>query len=192
MLFPQNQFILLSVGVLRIIKRFDLVIRALHKIKKKNPELNIKYFLIGEGEQHSYLKELSKDLKLNNEVEFLGKCNMTMRNKYYKLSDVFIMPSISTKSNIEGFGITFIEANYYKLPVIGTRSGGIPSVIKDGVNGLLIEQNNIDELVEKILFLYFHEEIRKQMGEEGHKRVVEHYTWDKIINEYLNIFKKLY
>jgi len=187
----EELFILLSVGVQRIIKRFDLVIQAVKRIKEENPKLRIKYILIGDGEQNSYLKRLSKDLKLENEVEFLGKCDMKKRNKYYKLSDAFVMPSMSTKSNIEGFGITFIEANYYKLPVIGTRSGGIPSVIKDGVNGLLIEQNNINALVEKILFLYNHEELRKQMGENGHKRIIEHYTWDKIIYDYIKVFKSV-
>ena len=188
---PENQFIILSVGVHRYIKRFDLVIQAVHKIKEKNPKLDIKYYLIGSGIQTPMLKKLTRDLKLENEVKFLGRCDIETRNKFYKLSDVFVMPSISTKSNIEGFGITFIEANYYKLPVIGTRSGGIPAVIKDGENGILIRQNDVAELVKNILFLYNHEEMRAKMGENGHNRVINDYSWHNIINEYIKVFESL-
>ncbi|MFX0072314.1 MAG: glycosyltransferase family 4 protein [Candidatus Hermodarchaeota archaeon] len=188
---PEKQFVLLSVGVHRFIKRFDLVIQAVHRIKQKNPELDLRYYLIGEGPETPKLKKLTIDLRLENEVVFLGRCDMEKRNKYYKLSDVFIMPSMSTKSNIEGFGITFIEANYYKVPVIGAHSGGIPAVIKDGINGLLIKQNDVDDLVNKVLFLYKNEDLRKEMGEKGHKQVISQYVWDKIIDDYIKIFESL-
>ena len=83
-------------------------------------------------------KKLVKRLNLEKDVKFLGNCDIETRNKFYKMSDIFLMPSITTKNDIEGFGIVFLEANYFKVPVIGTRTGGIVEAIIDGKTGFLI------------------------------------------------------
>ncbi|MHA1756046.1 MAG: glycosyltransferase family 4 protein [Promethearchaeota archaeon] len=186
-----NQFVMLSVG--RQIKRknFDLVIRALYKILLRNPNLDIKYYLIGEGEETPKLKNLVNYLNLNQHVKFLGICDSETRNKFYKLSDLFIMPSTTHKVDIEGFGIVFLEANYYRLPVIGTKAGGIPEAITDNKTGLLVKPNDVDDLVEKILFLYNNPEIRRKMGDIGYKRVINDHSWDKIYLDYITLFHNL-
>ncbi len=186
-----DDFVLLSVG--RHVKRknFDLVIKAVKEIINKKPNLNIKYFLIGEGPVTVQLKALARKLNLSDHVKFLGVQNTIIRNKFYKLSDVFIMPAITEKSNIEGFGIVFIEANYYRIPVIGSHSGGIVEAINDGETGFLIEPNNLNQLVEKLLFLFKNEELRKIMGELGYKRVLNEFSWEKIVNDYLRVFKEV-
>ncbi len=185
----ENSFILLSVGNHVKRKGFDLVIKAIDKILKGDPSIPIKYYLIGSGNYTQKLKEITRELKLNKFIEFLGEIDDNERNRYYKSSDVFLMPSISTNKTIEGFGITFIEANYFKLPVIGASTGGITEAIIDEKTGLLTKPNNIDDLIEKILILYNQPEIRKEMGNNGFNRVIENYNWDKIYNEYINVFK---
>ena len=67
---------------------------------------------------------------------------------------VHIHGSRNEEQDIEGFGIVFLEANYFKVPVIGTATGGISEAIIDGETGFLIKQNDINDLVEKIIFLY--------------------------------------
>lgn len=186
---PLEQFVILGVGRHNSRKKFDLVIRAIYDIKKLRPTLNIKCFLIGEGQNTKKLKQLTKKLKLKNEVEILGFCDSETRNKFYKLSDVFIMPSISAKNNIEGFGIVFLEANYHKIPVIGSASGGIIDAIVNDKTGLLVKPNNLKDLTEKIIFLYENENLREKMGKTGHNRVINEFTWDKIIEDYDLLFK---
>lgn len=188
---PEKEFILLSVGRHVPRKKFDLVIKAVSEIKKLNPSINIKYVLIGEGKETPYLKNLSKQLNIEKQIEFLGSCETEKRNKYYKLSDVFLMPVQTKKNDIEGFGIVFLEANYYKVPVIGTATGGIVEAIKDGETGFLIKPNDLNDLVEKILHLYNDEELRKKMGEIGHSRVLNEFSWNKIINDYIYVFENL-
>ncbi|MHA1439379.1 MAG: glycosyltransferase family 4 protein [Promethearchaeota archaeon] len=187
----EDQFVLLSVGRHVPRKNFDLVIKAVYETKKLKPSINLKYFLIGEGTETVYLKNLVKQLNLENEVEFLGPCDATKRNEFYKLSDIFLMPVIKKEQNIEGFGIVFIESNFYKVPVIGTKTGGIVEAIIDGVTGFLIDSDNLNQLVEKILFLYENEEIRKEMGEKGHKRVIKEFLWEKIVDDYIKIFRNV-
>jgi len=188
---PEEKFILLSVGRHVPRKKFDLVIKSIKIIKEKIPSLNLKYYLIGGGPQTPYLKDLTNKLGLENYVEFLGAFGGLKKNMYLKLSDVFVMSSIALKESIEGFGIVFLEANFYKVPVIGTKTGGISEAIINGKTGFLIEPNNVNELVEKILFLYKNKDLRKKMGKEGYNRVIISFNWEKIYNDYINTFEKI-
>jgi len=183
--------ILLSVGRHVERKNFGLVITALGEIKKIRPNLNIEYYLVGEGPETVNLKKLVKKLNLEKDVKFLGNCDIETRNKFYKMSDIFLMPSITTKNDIEGFGIVFLEANYFKVPVIGTKTGGIVEAIIDGKTGFLINQNDLSDLIEKILFLLDNEKIRKEFGENGYNRVVEEFQWKNIVNDYIAFFEDL-
>ena len=101
------------------------------------------------------------------------------------------MPSITKKKSVEGFGIVFLEANFYKVPTIGSFSGGISKAIINGETGLLINPNNLQDLVNKIKYLYENPEIRRKMGEAGHKRVVNEFNWDKLIFDYINLFESV-
>ena len=160
-------------------------------LKKKYPYGHIKYFLIGSGQDTEKLKDMTKNLGLKNEVIFLGAINDIMKKKYLKASNVFIMPSIATRKSIEGFGIVYLEANYFNLPVIGTISGGIIEAIEDHKSGLLVKPNDLNGLINAIIYLYENEEERKSMGEYGHNRVINKYNWDYLVNEYIRIFENL-
>ncbi|MFW9882146.1 MAG: glycosyltransferase family 4 protein [Candidatus Thorarchaeota archaeon] len=187
----RGEFILLSVGRHVSRKRFDLVIKALSLIRKFKPDLNIKYILIGDGPVTSKLKELTKALDLEKTVQFLGRTDNLIRNKYLKLSDVFVMPSVEEKESIEGFGIVFLEANYFKLPVIGSYSGGVGEAIVNEETGLLIKPNDVNDLKEKILYLYDNKDKRILMGNRGFERVVREFSTEKIYHDYINLFSNL-
>ena len=188
---PQDTFIILSVGRHIPRKNFDIVIQVVKEIIEVNPEFKIKYYLIGQGPETPKLKKLSKNLGIENQVIFLGACEESTRNKFYKTSDVFIMPSVKKKKSVEGFGLVFLEANLFKVPVIGTLSGGIKEAIINEKTGFLIEPNDKDSLVEKISFLYNNKEKRIEMGEYGQKRVISNFNWDEIIQLYFKLFKEL-
>ena len=188
---PMNAFIILSVGRHISRKKFDLIIKSLKKIKDLDNEYKIFFYLIGKGPETNNLRSLTTKLNLEKYVKFLGYCDNTTRNMYYKLSDLFIMPSVAEKHDIEGFGVVFLEANYYKLPVIGSLCGGMVESIANGKSGLLIKPNSLDDLTDKILFFYNNKDVRKRMGDYGHKRVVAEYNWDEIIDTYICIFEEL-
>jgi len=160
-------------------------------IKETHPSIRIKYYLIGSGSETEKLKNMTKDLSLRNEVIFLGAINDNMKKKYLKASDVFIMPSIATKKSIEGFGIVFLEVNFYKLPVIGTISGGITEAIENYKSGVLIEPNDLNGLIDAIVYLYENEEERKRMGEYGYNRVINKYNWKFLVDEYIRVFENV-
>jgi glycosyltransferase involved in cell wall biosynthesis len=187
----KDTFVLFSVGRHVSRKKFDLVIKAVKEIKKLDSILDLKYYLIGRGAETPNLKNLVKDLNLEEYIIFMGVCDESTRNKFYKMADIFLMPSIKEKESIEGFGIVFLEANYYGIPVIGASSGGIREAIDNGKTGLLVKPNDLEDLVEKILFLYKNREIRKKMGYYAHERVIKYYNWEFLIKDYVKLFKKL-
>ncbi len=187
---PIDKFLLLSVGRQNKRKNYQLVIRAIRKIKDIRLNFNGLYYLIGEGDYTSNLKHLVIELDLSEDIKFLGILENKKRNEFYKMSDIFLMPSLTEKNDVEGFGIVFLEANYYKVPVIGSTSGGIVEAIKDGENGILVNPRNLDDIVNKILYLYDNKDQRIKMGEIGHQRVIKDYDWTNIGKKYEKTFKK--
>lgn len=101
--------------------------------------------------------------------------------KYFQQASIFCMPT-----RIEPFGIVFIEAMSYKLPVIGTRIGALPDFIKDGVNGYLVNLDETQNLALKLIDLLNDSSKCKQFGENGYGIYRESYNWNntgRIIRE---------
>lgn len=187
----KDTFVILSVGWHIPRKRFDLVIRAVKNIKEKHPNININFFLIGQGILTQYLKDLTKSFNLEDHIKFFGECENNIRNELYKLSDLFIMTSITEENSIEGFGLVFLEANYFKVPVIGSYSGGILDAIVNDKSGLLVKPNNLEDLIEKILYLYDNKNKRIEMGEYGYNRVINEFLWEKRYHDFINILNNV-
>jgi len=95
----------------------------------------------------------------------------------YLLGDVFVGPSQIE----EGLGLVFLEAAAAGLPVIATRRGGIPEVVQDGVNGLLLDRaDDAGELAGKILALLGDASLRQRLGRQGRELVAANFSWEQI------------
>jgi spore coat protein SA len=98
----------------------------------------------------------------------------------YLLGDVFVGPSQIE----EGLGLVFLEAAAAGLPIIATRQGGIPEVVRDDFNGLLLRRKDDDaELAEKIIELLGNAPLRQRLGQQGREMVVANFTWEKIARD---------
>ncbi|GAG56496.1 unnamed protein product, partial [marine sediment metagenome] len=190
----KDDFIILTIGTLyNVRKGFDLVLKAIKELRDtfKIDLSYIKYLIIGRDDPkvRNWLYSLAERYNLSENFQILTNLEESLKNKYYKASDLFVMPSrdLKDKGSIEGFGNVFIEAGYYCLSSIGSNKGGIPDAIENGKSGFLI--NTFDELVEKIKFLYENEEARMAMGNYAHERVMKQFTWDKIYLRYIKAFK---
>ena len=98
----------------------------------------------------------------------------------YLLGDLFVGPSQIE----EGLGLVFLEAAAAGLPIIATRRGGIPEVVQDGVNGLLLRQKDDDaELAEQIIGLLSDAPLRQRLGRQGRGWVEANFSWEKIAGD---------
>lgn len=178
---------LLFVGRLIKIKGVKYLIQAIPMIIKDFPE--IKLLIIGNGPEENNLKKLTQELNLNKNIVFLGIIPHDDIHLYYKSADIFIGPSItSNKSGVEGFGIVFLEALSYKLPVIACDTGGIKEIIKDKETGILIKEKEPDQISQAVILLLKDNGLREKLKTNGYQYVKENFNWQNIAKKYVDLY----
>lgn len=183
---PYDKKLILFFGNLSPYKGPDILLRALPKIINKVPDVEL--IIAGRGVMLNQLKVLSRDLGIEAKVHFLGFIKDTKKTLVYQASDLFVLPSVM---NTESFGIVNLEAMACGIPIIASRIGGIPDVVKDGICGLLVEPNDPNGLSEGIIKILNDAELRERLGKTG-KNQVKLYSWDKIAKETDRLYERLY
>lgn len=163
---------------------FEYLIEAAYSVLKERPDV---FFVIGgDGPLRPWYEEKAKSLGIDKNVIFVGKIPPEDLPCYYAASDLFVIPSL-----VEAFGLVIVEAMGCEKPVVGTKVGGIPDIIKDGLNGYLARPRDSKSLAEKILFLLENPNIAKRMGKEGRRLAQENFDIEKRINKILTIYSEL-
>ncbi len=116
----------------------------------------------------------------------LGSVGGQLKQDMLAATDLFALPS-----RVDSFGIVYLEAWAYGVPVIGCRAGGVPDVIGDNRDGLLVEFGDVAGLAAAIEALLGDAERRRAMGQRGRSKVETHYTWDRIYERLLAIYKEV-
>lgn len=142
--------------------------------------------LIGEGPEKEYLSSLIAKEHLNN-VHLAGYLSGQELIDFYYRADVFVAPSVWD----EPLGLTILEAMASKTPVIATRKGGIPLLVKDKYNGLFVSSRNSKMIAENCNKLLENEELRQKLGENARKTVEEKFNWKKIALKFHRLYKKI-
>ncbi|MGO5013611.1 glycosyltransferase family 4 protein [Niallia sp. Sow4_A1] len=179
--------IILTVARLHERKGHDKVIEAIKLVNKQNEKLL--YVICGKGPYEMDLKNLVKEQGLGKQVLFTGEVTDEELAYWYKEADIFIMASrqIGTVGDVEGYGIVFLEANYYGVPVIGGDSGGIPDAIRHEQTGFLVDPLNPSEIADRINYLIANEEVCKTIGRQGKEWVINSCTWEERIKIFSSI-----
>lgn len=164
----------------------DVLIKAVAELYVQHRMSNIKLQILGAGPEEKKLKDLAKELKFEDIVQFLSHIEPEKIYEHLAEADIFVRPSRS-----EGLGSSFLEAMGAGLPIIGTPVGGIVDFLKDGETGLFCEVDNPKDLAEKIKLLMKDEELAKRIAENGRQLVLEKYNWDNVAKQMNLIFQKL-
>ena len=164
-------------------KNHEKVIMAIRNLKQIYPK--IIYVCIGYGDEEEKLKNLTKELNLEENLLFLNNLSQDLKNALISNSDIFVMPSIIYKKSVEGFGISFIEAAQYGIPSIGGKDGGATDAIIHNKTGLICDGNNLDEVYSSIIKLLEN----KNYIEFGKFAKInsEKFLWSNIIEKYKRI-----
>ncbi len=179
---PHNNVVsILFLGRLTKAKSIETLLKAVSQIKENSKGLIFRVTIVGEGNLKQRLVKLTKKLKIENIVTFIGEQKKVY--EFYKKADIFILPSIW-----EGFGIVILEAFRAKLAVIASDIEGPSELIQDNKNGLLFEPKNHIQLAEKMKLLIENKTLRESLAEEGYNT----FTADFHINTYVKKLEELY
>ena len=174
---------ILYLGRLEKDKGVDVLIKAFPAIKKEHPDIKLK--IAGEGKEMNTLKTLADKLHIGHSIDFLGIIRGGNKIQALRNALLLVCPSRS-----EAFGIVILEAFAAGIPVIASRVGGIPEIIEDKVNGLLAEPDNPEQLSSKIDLLLKDHELRNHFVRSA-LITVSRYDWYLIVNQYINIYRKI-
>jgi len=165
-------------------KGLGYLLESIKIIRKNIPD--IKLIVVGEGDYREHYENLSKELGIEENIEFRGKLNREEIVKEYQNTNVLVLPSL-----MESFGMVLIEAMACKKPVIGTKVGGIPYVIDNNKNGLLVPPKDSKELARVITHILKNKKLAKKMGESGYNKVKEKFNWEIQAEKTINLYKEV-
>lgn len=185
----KDEKIILFVGRLNEQKGVEYLIMAMKKIISEIP--NSKLLIAGEGGYKTHLEKIANEMRVAENVQFLGPIQKNKLPDYYSLADVFVLPAVTTKIGTESFGLVLLEAMSCGACAIGSSSGGIKDIIKGGENGLIFKEKNHEELAEKIISVLKNERLRLTLAKKGQEFARANYSWDKIAKKFLDVYKKV-
>ncbi|OGH43051.1 MAG: hypothetical protein A3B53_00730 [Candidatus Levybacteria bacterium RIFCSPLOWO2_01_FULL_42_15] len=176
-----GKIVVLFTGRLTSMKGAHYLIKAAALIKGT-------VLIAGDGPDRENLKQQIQELKLSNVimVGYFNPKEKPLFHALYERADVYVCPSIWE----EPLGLTILEAMASRTPVVATRKGGVVSVIKDNVNGLLIPARNSKEIARAVNLLLDDSVLRKEMGDQAYKTVVENFTWNQIASQFEQIYSQ--
>jgi len=181
---------ILSIGRLIERKGYQYLIEACRLLKDQ--KINFHLIIIGNGPDEERLKKLVSSQGLWDEVEIKGNLDQNQLLLFYNSAEVFVLPSITDwKMEAEGLGMVLLEAMACKIPVIGTKSGGIPDIVINEKTGLLVPEKNSSLLAEAIKRYLLDEDLGNRMAEGGYRFVQENFTPKAIAGKLRGIYQKL-
>jgi len=181
---PLDKLIITCVANLRPPKGHEYLIQALHELKSKG--FDYLALLIGDGPLRGRLEELVQELGLKNQVRFLGSRDRKEIPEILAITDIFVLPSLW-----EGLPTAAIEAMAAGCPVVATNVAGTPEVIVDRKTGFLVPPCDPQALADKIKLLLQDQVLRERMGQAGIERVKQHFTIERMVREYEDLYRKL-
>ena len=172
--------VILFVGRLSLVKRVDILIEATKQLV--NLGYKIRTLIIGEGEFKDYYQKKARGFK---EIQFLGKISNDELPRYYRIADIFVLPSIS-----EGLPNVLLEAAACAIPIIATDTGCISDIVIHNRNGFLVKSGEVSEFLYYIKHLLDDPELSKTFGYQGHEHVTKNYDWNRIVSMYEALYQK--
>jgi len=178
---PLHGFIVTTIASIEKNKGYDnLITAALYVIRH---DRDIHFLTLGKGKHEAEFREKVNNLGLSNHFHFLGFQEDTL--PFLQISDLFVLPSRE-----EGLGSSILDAQAVGVPVIASKTGGIPELIKNGVNGILVTVDDSQQLADRILELKLNPKLRQKLSKEA-QTSVQYYSIHTTTKSYVDLYHSL-
>jgi len=174
----EGKKVILCVGRLVHRKGQDRLLEALPEIIKQEPSAVVLF--VGIGPRKRKLDALIRSHKLEEHVVFAGRVPYIDLPRYFRLGDIFVMPSRSRLAGleVEGLGIVYLEASACGLPVIAGSSGGAPDAVLAEETGLVVDGRDVHAISKAVTELFADPARMSSMGQAGRAWVVDQWSWN--------------
>lgn len=179
---PADTRIVGTIAIFRRKKGHHILLDAIPKVLKEFPKTI--FLFVGDGPQRKNIERKIAELGITDHVKLPG-----LRKdipEILKSIDLFVLPTLQ-----EALGTSFLEAMAMRKPVVGTRIGGVPDVVMDGVSGVLVEPEDPAILAKEIINLLGNQDMMNKMGNKGRRIVEERYSVDIMVNRLYSFYNSL-
>jgi len=181
--FPRETKIITYVGRLAPYKGLPTLLKAFHCVLRETKDVVL--VVVGKGMMEKELKALAFDLKIQDAVIFAGEVGDEVLPSFYRMSDVFVLPS---RSGAESFGLSLLEAMSCGIPVVASNVGGVPYVVGDG--GVLVRPNSPLEMAEALERVLSDQALRQELSGKALKESFR-FSWDVMAKEMEKLYIEL-
>ncbi|MFD2531486.1 glycosyltransferase family 4 protein [Gracilimonas halophila] len=185
----QDYFTLVYVGGFISNRGLEHVVRGMKKIKDYDPK--IKLLLVGDGEMMGMLKELVKELDIEDVVDFEGWQPQTKIRSYLEASDVGLVPFKRTPQTDNSSSNKLYQYMHCGLPILATNCTSVEKLVTEEECGIIYEEESEEQFVKKVIELYENESLLKQLSNNGKEAIKEKYNWGVDAEKLINIYKSL-
>ncbi len=180
-LAPCNTAVLTHISNFRPVKRVLDVVKVFELVRKEHP---CRLVMVGDGPDRAEAEAYAISHGFADEVRFTGKTLDI--GSVLACSDAFLLPS-----STESFGLAALEAMSYGVPVIASRTAGLPEVVRHGVDGFLEPVGDVQAMAEDALTLLRDAALRKRLGESARKRALDTFAEEPVIDQYEAIYERV-
>lgn len=174
----------LFIGRLDKRKGLHFLIGAMPRLVQKVP--GVKLYIGGRGRLEAELRRYVDEHSLSENVEFLGFVPDEQLNDWYNRVSCVVVPSM-----FEGFGLTVVEAMAAGTPVVATNVDAVRNLVDHGVDGFLVNYNDVESLCDRLGDVLLDDELRKMLGSRGLEKIKAFYTWESYMASFEQELRQL-
>lgn len=182
---PKNEDTIF-IGIFKSLEKhygIDLLLKAFSKAKSA-VKFKLKLLIVGSGSLESELKKLTEKLNLSGSVDFTGRIDHNIIERYHNMVDIAAYPSVS-----DSFGVAVLESSACEKPVIVSDTEGLTETVINNKTGIIVPSGNIDALADALCKLIMSPSLRKQFGWEGRQFVKNSYDWNRNVEQMIKIYQ---
>ena len=177
-----DRFVVGWIGRMTAVKRTDDVLLAVRRLRDRGVDAVL--CMVGDGPDRETVERRARELGIVRSSLFLGYQDDVA--PYYAAFDALILPSAN-----EGTPVSAIEALAGGRPVVATDVGGVPDVVRDGVDGFLVAPGDVDAMADRLARLAADADLRRRMGEAGSASVRERYSVERLLDDVDRLYRSL-
>jgi len=183
-----DDVVLVALGRVVPKKGFDVLVRALPGLLRYYPQIQV--VIGGDGVYREHLHQLAAELGVTRHFHLVGPVPWSDVPRFLAMGDIFVLPSTrDAAGNLDGLPTVLLEAMAMGKPIVASNIGGVPLVIKNGVNGLLCPPGDVNALAQNIALLLESPALRMELGRAARNLVETRFNWSVVAKSLETLFQ---